>query len=60
MGMIGHAIWPRSPPVVPPATVEEDKVEEIEREESRPKLSESSTDAVMRWWLLRRRTPPGS
>ena len=25
-----------------------------------PKLSESSADAVMRWWLLRRRTPPGS
>ena len=25
-----------------------------------PKLSESSANAATRWWLLRRRTPPGS
>ena len=35
-GVVGHAVWPQSPPVVPPATVEEDEVEEIECEESRP------------------------
>ena len=35
-GMVGHAVWPPSPLVVPPAVEEEDKVEEIEREESRP------------------------
>jgi len=33
-GMVGHAVRPCSPMVVPPATEEEDKVEEIEREES--------------------------
>ena len=33
-GMVGHAVHPPSPLVVPPATEEEDKVEEIEREES--------------------------
>ena len=35
-GMVGPAIWPLSPQVVPPAAAEEDEVEEIEREESRP------------------------
>ena len=35
-GMVGAAIWPRSPPVVPRATMEEDEVEEIERAEPRP------------------------
>jgi len=34
-GMVGHAVWPSSPLVVPPAT-EEDEVEEIKREEARP------------------------
>ena len=33
-GMVGHAVRPPSPQVLPPA-VEEDEVEEIEREESR-------------------------
>ena len=33
-GVIGHVVWPSSPLVVPPAVEEEDKVEEIEREES--------------------------
>ena len=33
-GMVGHTVWPWSPLVVPPATAEEDKVEEIEHEES--------------------------
>ena len=32
----GPTVRPRNPPVVAPAVVEEDKVEEIEREESRP------------------------
>ena len=32
-GMVGHAIRPPSPQVVPPATMEVDKVEEIERDE---------------------------
>ena len=32
-GVVGHAVQPPSPLVVPPATTEEDKVEEIEREE---------------------------
>ena len=31
-GMVGHAVRPPSPLVVPPAAEEEDKVEEIERE----------------------------
>ena len=35
-GMVGHAIQPRSPLVVPTATAGEDKMEEIEHEESRP------------------------
>ena len=35
-GMDGHAVWPRSPSVVPPAAAEEDEVEEIERAEPRP------------------------
>ena len=35
-GMVGPAIRPPSPQVVPPATVEEDKVEEIECDEPRP------------------------
>ena len=35
-GVVKHTVWPRSPPVVPLATTEEDEVEEIEREESRP------------------------
>ena len=34
IGLVGHAVHPWGPPVVPPATVEEDEVEEIEREES--------------------------
>ena len=34
-GMVGHAVWPPNPLVVPPA-MEEDKVEEIEHEEARP------------------------
>ena len=33
-GMVRHDVQPRSPLVVPPAAVEEDEVEEIEREES--------------------------
>ena len=55
-GVVGHAVRPLSPLVVPPATEEEDKVEEIKREESWPKLSESSANMATRWWLLRRRT----
>ena len=35
-GMVRHAVRPSSPLVVPLATVEEDEVEEIEREEPRP------------------------
>ena len=35
-GMVGAAIRPPSPQVVPPATTEEDEVEEIERDEPRP------------------------
>ena len=35
-GVVGPAIRPWSPSVVPPAMAEEDEVEEIEREESRP------------------------
>ena len=35
-GVVGHAVRPPSPLVVPPAMEEEDEVEEIEREESRP------------------------
>ena len=34
-GMIGHAMWPPSPLVAPPA-MKEDEVEEIEHEETRP------------------------
>ena len=34
-GVVGHAVQPPSPQVVPPAT-EEDEVEEIEHEEARP------------------------
>ena len=34
--MVGPTVRLRSPPVVPPATAEEDEVEEIEREKSRP------------------------
>ena len=33
-GVVRHAIRPRSPLVVPPSMVEEEEVEEIEREES--------------------------
>ena len=33
-GVVGHAVWPPSHLVVPPATEEEDEVEEIEHEES--------------------------
>ena len=33
-GMVGHAVWPPSPLVVPPVAEEEDGVEEIERKES--------------------------
>ena len=33
-GVVRHAVRTWSPPVVPPATAEEDEVEEIEREES--------------------------
>ena len=35
-GMVGPAIRPLSPQVVPLAVVEEDEVEEIERDEPRP------------------------
>ena len=35
-GVVGHAVRPWSPPVVPPAASEEYEVEEIERQESRP------------------------
>ncbi|XP_066360930.1 uncharacterized protein [Miscanthus floridulus] len=35
-GMVGAAVRPQSPPVVPRATVEEDEVEEIERAEPQP------------------------
>ena len=35
-GMVGAAVQPQSPPVVPRAMVEEDKVEEIERAEPQP------------------------
>ena len=35
-GVVRHAIRPLSPQVVPPATAEEDEVEEIERAEPRP------------------------
>ena len=35
-GVVGHAMRPSSPLVVPPAVEEEDVVEEIEHEESRP------------------------
>ena len=35
-GIVGPTIWPPSPQVVPPATAEEDEVEEIEREEPQP------------------------
>ena len=35
-GMVGRAVRPPSPQVVPPAMEEEYEVEEIEREESRP------------------------
>ena len=35
-GVVGHAVRPSSPLVVPLAAEEEDEVEEIEREESRP------------------------
>ena len=34
--MVGHAVRPLSPLVVPPAAEEEDEVEEIEHDESRP------------------------
>ena len=33
-GMVGRVVRPPSPQVAPPAMEEEDKVEEIEREES--------------------------
>ena len=33
-GLVGHAVRPQSPLVVPPATTEEDEGEEIEHEES--------------------------
>ena len=35
-GMVGHIVRPPSPQVAPLAVEEEDKVEEIEHEESRP------------------------
>ena len=35
-GVVGHAIRPLSPQVVPLAVVEEDEVEEIEHDEPRP------------------------
>ena len=35
-GMVGTAIRPPSPKVVPPATIKEDEVEEIVRDEPRP------------------------
>ena len=35
-GVVRHTVRPWSPLVVPPATAEEDKVEEIERDEPRP------------------------
>ncbi|XP_066311058.1 uncharacterized protein [Miscanthus floridulus] len=44
-GMVGTTIRPPSPKVVPPAAMEEDKVEEIMRDEPRPQ-------AV---WILRKR-----
>ena len=44
-GMVGPAIRPPSPQVVPPAAIEEDKVEEIVCDEPRPQ-------AV---WILRKR-----
>ena len=34
--MVGPAVRPQSPPVVPRATTEEDEVEEIKRAEPRP------------------------
>ena len=36
-GMVGASIRPPSPQVVPPAATKEDEVEEIERDEPRPK-----------------------
>ena len=36
-GVVGAAVRPQSPPVVPQATVEEDKVVEIERAAPKPK-----------------------
>ena len=35
-GVVGHAIRPPSPQVVPPAVAKKDEVEEIERDEPRP------------------------
>ena len=35
-GVVEHAVQPPCPLVVPPSVEEEDKVEEIDREESRP------------------------
>ena len=35
LGMVGPAVWPLSPQVVPPTTAKEDKVEEIEHDEPR-------------------------
>ena len=35
-GMVGPAIRPPCPQVVPPTTIEEDEVEEIEHDEPRP------------------------
>ena len=44
-GMVGAAIRPPSPQVVPPAATEEDEVEEIERDKPRPQSV----------WILRKR-----
>jgi len=50
-GMVGPAIRPPSPQVVPPAATEEDEVEEIERDKPRPQsvriLRKRSDDIVI-------------
>ena len=57
-GVVGHAVRPSSPLVVPPAT-DGDEVEEIELRNLALKLSGSSVSGAMKLWWWKRRTPPG-
>jgi hypothetical protein len=49
-GVVGHVVRPLSPQVAPLDAEEEDEVEEIEREESRPQAIRILRKWGMKWW----------